>query len=339
MSGMTELPGLGPDAVFSQPPEWMLDCQFVEENAAGLALGALDPDETMRVTLHLSWCPNCAKLVHEMRKTVGYLPFTSEQAAPSLRAKSRLFDRITASEHVPAASPATLLTIPASTIRVIDSPPVRLTPTLPASSQPAVRPAKKRLNWEMIVAPLAAVPLVFALAIVGGWALRTQDRLNDQVAQARDLESENADLSAQVSLLSSGVGDSLTRRFVFDAPDSAIGGNSASGTLVGIVNKPWASLSVWNLPTNTHGYQVIVETKQGESIPAGAFTVDADGSAKLELEIQRPLQDYRAVHITERPAAEMTTTNDSLDADDVLWIDMESNLGQPGGTEANAKAH
>jgi hypothetical protein len=336
---MTELPGLSFDATFSQPSEWMLDCQYVEENGAGLALGALDPDETARVNAHLSWCPNCARLVHELRKTVSYLPYTSPQATPSLAVKARLFDRINASESLSSPGNIDLLTIPASSIHVIDASPALATPTLPLSGQKVVHPAKKRLKWEMIVAPLAAVPLVVALAIVGGWALRTQDRLNDQVAQSQDLETENADLNAQVTLLHNFVTDEQTRRFEFNAADSDIGSNTASGTLVGIVNKPLATLSVWNLPHSDTGYQVTVETKQGEIVQAGQFIVDAEGRAELNLEIQRPLQDYRTVHITERPAPEQTTTNDSLDVNDVLWIDMESNLGQPGGTEAFARAH
>lgn len=339
MSGITELYPPGPDELFPQPPEWVLDCEFVEDNAAGLALGALDHDETMRVTLHLSWCPHCARLVHEMRKTVGYLPFASPQAAPSVTAKNRLFERIHTANDQPTVDPDAMLSNPRAAFHLIDAPARRLSPALPPSTMLADRPAKKRLSWEMIAAPLAAVPLVVALAIVGGWALRTQDQLNSQVAQSRDLEVQNADLSARVSLLSNGVGDSQTRRFVFDAADSAIGGNSASGTLIGIVNQPWASLSVWNLPSNATGYQVIAETKNGDAVRVGEFEVDAEGRAELELEIQRPLQDYRAVHITARPSAETSTANDSLNLQDVLWIDMENNLGQPGGTEARARAN
>lgn len=330
---------LGPDDMFSQPPEWMLDCRFVEENAAGLALGALDPSETLRLTHHLSWCPNCARLVHEMRKTVGFLPFTSPQAIPPASAKARLFERIGTAEQTDPQATFSMLSAPTATIQFIDTPPVHWTPTLPASQPPATAPARKRFNWEIIAAPLAAVPLVFALAIVGGWTLRTQDRLNDQVAQSRSLENENADLSAQVSLLSNGLGDSQTRRFVLDAADSAIGGNSAAGTLVGIVNQPWANLNVWNLPSNPDGYEVMVETKEGDALPAGTFFVDKNGSAEFELELLRPLQEYRSIHVKMRSAQEHTVTNDSLNAEDVLWMDMESNLGAPGGTEANANAN
>jgi hypothetical protein len=329
---MMELQSLSPDEMFSQPPEWMLDCQFVEENAAGLALGALDPSESLRITHHLSWCPNCAKLVHEMRKTVGYLPFTSSQAVPPASAKTRLFERINAAEHSVPPSRHTTLTIPASTTDFINTPPA------PVNRSTAAPRARKRHRWEIIAAPLAAMPLVIALAIVGGWALRTQDRHNDLVAQAQTLEDKNADLSAQVSLLSNGLGDSQTRRFVLDAADSAIGGNSAAGTLVGIVNQPWANLTVWNLPPNVDGYQVIVETMEGETLPAGTFDVDANGGAEKELEIHRPLQEYRSIHVMKR-TDQGSGTNDSLNAQDVLWMDLESNLGAPGGTEAYAKAH
>lgn len=327
-----ELQSLSPDEMFSQPPEWMLDCQFVEDNAAGLALGALDPSESLRITLHLSWCPNCARLVHEMRKTVGYLPFTSPQAVPTASAKSRLFERINTAEQSVTPTLVNTLTIPASNVEFIDTPPAHER-SKRQSKRSRVAPARTRHRWEVIAAPLAAMPLVFALAIVGGWALRTQDRHNDLVAQAQAQETEINHLSQQVTLLTNGIGDSLS--FVLVTPDSETGGSSAAGTVTGLVKEPWATLSVSSLPRNADGYQVIVETMDGEPRSAGTFHVKDDGSADIKLDLDRPLQDYRTIHVVTRSAQE----NDSLNTGDVLWTDLESNLGASSGTEANAKSH
>jgi len=178
-----------------QPTDWLLDCSFVEENAPALALGALEPDEATRINHHISWCPGCAKLVHESRKAANYLPFLSPQASPSALVKSALFARIESLQLLEQADPKELWSgIPSTQpVSSFEAAAVTRRRSFLGVRRKGSAPARRRVNWELIVAPLAAVPLVVALAIVGGWALKTQDRLDSQVAFANDLEDQNAD--------------------------------------------------------------------------------------------------------------------------------------------------
>lgn len=337
MSGMREIGSQAAVNVSLQPPEWLLDCRFVEENAAGLALGALDELERIRIGHHLSWCPMCAKLVHEMRKTVGYLPFTSPQVAPPASAKSRLFERIATESVTPqstAGIPPRTLTIPASTAQLVSA---LMEPTT-ATDTPAPRTATPRssrwgISWEAMIAPLAAVPLVLALAIVGGWALQTHNRLDDQVERSRDLQAANLSLRNQVDLLNSVIGGDRSYRLLA-ASDSSVGGAMGGKLTTAGDQGSWARLEVWNLPTTNDGYQVVLETNDGQLHDGGQFHVNQSGSAQLNLNIAGPISSYRMIHI--RPASRTApVTSDTFSAEDVLWVDMNGNLGAPSGTEAN----
>jgi hypothetical protein len=332
---MAEIRSLAQDRGIAPPPEWILDCQFVEENAAGLALGTVEADERARISHHLSWCPMCATLVHEMRKTVGYLPFISPQATPPASAKRTLFARIDAAMEPNAVQqserPKALLEPTTSTIEPApESAPSR------RSASPRAPRVRRHFNWELIAAPLAAVPLVVALAIVGGWALHTQSQLNRTTDQAHNLETQNADLMVQ---LDNVLVPDRSRWFYLDAANSSIGGN-AGGKLTVEVDQGRASLSVWNLPATADGYVVFLETKNGDTRRIGSFSVNSAGGADVDLESTVPLDQYRAIHVQAKPGSDLTTMSDSLQPEDVLWVDMESNLGAPGGgTEAIAKSH
>jgi len=310
-----------------QPSQWLLDCRFAEENAAGLALGALNDEEEQRISRHLSWCPTCARLMHETRKTISYLPFLSLQANPPISAKIGLFERI--------ATDARSLTTPSDAegplAELLRNPPGGV---IASDLAPAKAASPKRFfNWEMVAAPLAAVPLVFALAIVGGWALHTQSRLDRQSAQAAVLRTENTKMEAQIAVLNN-VLDSPTKNYVLDSPDS-VTGSDAVGKLVASPIQNWASLSVWNLQPSA-SYEVLVENQDGTLENAGLVTVDSKGSGHIDLHIIHTATEYQAIHVQR-----LVSTNGSAATNhvDVLWTDMDGTLGASGDTEANAKSH
>jgi hypothetical protein len=336
---MAEIRSQARDVGIAPPPEWILDCQFVEENAAGLALGTLEADERVRINHHLSWCPMCAQLVHEMRKTVAYLPFISPQATPPASAKQSLIARIDAyRDPIPAQRSEPPKALLGPTTSTIEPKPV----SAPSQTGASPRPTRMRrhFNWQLIAAPLAAVPLVVALAIVGGWALHTQSQLNRTADQAHHLETQNADLTDRLTLLNNVLGADRSRWFYLDAANSSIGGNAGGKLTVG-VDQGSASLSVWNLPAAKDGYVVLLETKDGQTHRIGSFHVDGSGgAANVDLDTTTPLDQYRAVHVQAKSGSDLTMMSDSLQPQDVLWVDMESNLGAPGGgTEAIAKSH
>lgn len=325
------------------PVESLLDCQFVEENAAGFALGSLSVDEAQRVMQHLPWCPACSRLVHAEQETIGYLAFLAPHASPPARARTALRDRIAADRLAGTArsaatvdEPIRTVTIPASTIEVI-SPPVRPAARIDGTGRTHKRSGKRRFRWELIAAPLAAVPLVLALAIVGGWALHTQGQLRDEREAAEASESQNAQLLNEVTQLSNMLGGEQSKWTLSGAhPDL---GNSANGRLTTVgVERIWANLEVWNLPKSGDGYQVLLETKDGKLHSVKEFSVDANGYANVKFVVSNPLKLYQAVRI--RPVAndQSSTVSDSFAPSDVLWMDLQSNLGTQIGTEANARA-
>jgi len=337
-AGTTGTSAPRPAGTFSPiAPEWILDCQFVEENAAGLALDALHPQDSFRVNQHLSWCPMCAKLVHETRKTVSYLPFTSTQATPSASAKTNLLDRIKAdrlgeSNRMPVLP---LTTLPASTFDLAESP-APIPAAHGAGSRSHGSSGKKRPRWGVIATPLAAVPLIVALAIVGGWALQTQGELQEQKVAANVLRQDLDSANGQLTLLSSG-----EKRNWSLIPIESDLGSQAGGQLstTASTDQFQASLDVWNLPHDADGYDVILETKDGRHFEFSSFMVDSHGDAvDVSFNVPFSLGTLKAIHI--KPASDegSSAQSDSLTPRDVLWTDMLNNLGGSGGTEANARS-
>ena len=315
------------------------DCLFVEDNAAGHVLGALDPEEVVQIERHLDLCPPCRLHLQDLSATISYLAFTSPPANPSAIAKSRLLARIAAA---PAPRPAITdvmaplprtLTIPSSAPEIAPVPASNRDRA--ASALPPVAPARggKHVNWAVFAAPLAAVPLMLALAIVGGWAMRTQDRLQDQRTQVQSLQQANQELASQVQFLSSGAGGP-TRQYAMEATNGAVG-DGAGGQVVASVDDPLASLSVWKLPPSINRYRIEVETPDGLRHNAGEFTVDENGAGTTSIKIDQPLDAFRALRVVAAPSTEEGGATDAWDLHGVLWVDIDGNLGGPGGTEAN----
>jgi hypothetical protein len=194
-----------------------------------------------------------------------------------------------------------------------------------------------RFHWEVIAAPLAAVPLVLALAIVGGWAIHTQNRLHDQVAEARALESTNDQLWTENLTLHNVIRSEQTNWWL-SGTDTEIGGNAMGKLTMFGEGELYANLEVWNLPTSQESYQVILETKDGRVHRAATFEIDSSGSASVPLDMTDPIDGYRSIHVKPVSVNDSPSTSDSFTPDDVLWMDLESDLGGSGGTEANAKA-
>jgi len=321
------------ESIFAYPLEGLLDCTYAEENIAGFVLGSLEFEDEMRIVRHVSWCPACARLLHETRKTVSYLPYLSPQSTPSASAMRSLFDRIAADQLLnPAGITSELVPMAvASSFDLMDDPVGHVTAS---DMKPSKTPrSKRRFSWELVAAPLAAVPLVIALALVGGWAYHTQQRLEDQSAQAQVLKNENAKLVAQVSNIFSP----QTTKYALDSGES-LANSEATGKLVVNPSQTSATLYVWDLPQSTAGYEVLVYTSDGTKQNAGDFTVDQNGFARYDLTLSQPLTNFQSIHV-QRLSVDESTANDAGNHSDVLWMDSDTNLGDQRDTEASAKSH
>ena len=78
----------------------------VEDLIPGYALGALELDEMLAVERHAGYCPSCARLLAETRRTAAMLPFVAAPAGPSPDVKAALFARISQSSAAVSAEQA-----------------------------------------------------------------------------------------------------------------------------------------------------------------------------------------------------------------------------------------
>ena len=318
------------------PAAFARECAFVSENVEAHALGALPADEAERVERHVSSCPRCALRLEQSLAITAFLPFLSKPVAVPESVHSRLFESILLDQPAPAASaaplpqlnpwtanePARSWTIPSSKEAFADA-----LGTGSAASQ------RRRVNWDVWAARLAAMPLVLALAIVGGWALNTRSTLQDQRTAMRLVQQENKTLSAKLLTYPTPTAPAVDHT---DVELSAADSSGAQGALTQLSANGAVALRVWNLPTNVKSCEVELETMDGQHVNGGTFNVDANGSAFATLSLQQPLSSYRNVRVI--PV--MGAANGNAAAPELLTAQIGSTLGWPdGGTEANALSH
>src|SRR5689334_3498630 len=61
-------------------------------------LGALDPEETLQVSMHVAACPECRAEAESFRAAIEVLPHAAPQPAPPAHVKQQLFARVAASQ-------------------------------------------------------------------------------------------------------------------------------------------------------------------------------------------------------------------------------------------------
>ncbi len=296
-----------------------MDIAHLDDLAAPFALGAVEPDEADWVEQHCRSCPPCSRLVADARWTVGMLPYLSPAVAPPPAAKAALFARIEQS----AANPGPALVPPMSTIPASRplgdrrpanrrSPwrfrlPARM-PLLPQPRQPAFRPG---VAMPMLT---AAVPLVLILALVSAWGIQQQNTVADRDRQIKTLSERQTSLDqltrngGSVTTLSLNAGPA--------APHSAIGKiffdpETLKGMLIveGLNDAgPNATYEVWL-------------SRTGSAVRVADLQVDKNGSGMASLSLDRPLSQYRSIHVTPKPLAVGGGTLPT-DTDDALQMYM-----------------
>jgi hypothetical protein len=194
-------------------------------------------------------------------------------------------------------------------------------------------PRRRRVNWDVWAAPLAAMPLVLALAIVGGWALNTRSTLQDQRTAMRLVQQENKTLNAKLLTYPSPTAPAVAHT---DVELSAVNSSGAQGALTQLSANGVVALRVWNLPTNVKSCEVDLETMDGRHINGGAFNVDANGSASTTLSLNQPLSTFRSVRVIPVMGASIGDSNGNAAAPELLTAQIGSNLGWPDGTEASS---
>lgn len=317
------------------PSVFARDCVFVSENIEAHALGALTTDESERVERHVSTCPRCAVRLEQSRAVSALLPFLSDPVAVPESAHARLFERIMLDRPSPAASAA-----PLPNLNPWEAREPERSWTIPSSKDAFAAPLgsasaasrRRRVNWDVWAAPLAAMPLVLALAIVGGWALNTRANLQDQRAAMNQVLQENKNLQGQLLTFPTATAAADHTDIQLDS----VNGSNAQGALTQLSANGAVALRVWNLPTNVKSCEVDLETMDGNHVNGGTFDVDGNGMASATLSLNSPLSTYRNVRVIPIMGASIGDSLGNAAAPELLTAQINSNLGWPDGTEANA---
>lgn len=267
-------------------------CDFVEENAAGYALGALDLAERGMVDQHLLWCARCRAAVAGAEAVTACLPFLAPPVpGPSAAIRTALMERVRTDLDTPLVSIPPVVSRPRREPReAAPERPPRPTTPVPAVSVP---------RWRQWVPAALIAPLVIALIIVSAWANSLQNTVDQQ----------ETELAGQSPALASNGGVQLFSMQPM-CPECAGGGrvgvdmDSSMGLLVG-----------WNFdPSRKHSVWCVNEKGDKEWI--STLEVNQDGGTMQTFAFPGEASDYTEVYIAEDngSVAYMTTITTSQPA-------------------------
>jgi hypothetical protein len=325
------------------------DCAYVQELAAPYVMAALEPDDQRRVDRHRNRCQSCEQVIVDTREAVSLLAFSVPMIAPPARAKSSLMDRIAQTAQVeprfpqPALAAATTLTIPSSRGALAPIPEgweeANRSRPLSVPGKPS-RTGRFRPSWQLIATPLATVPLVLALGIVGVWAFNTQNRLSARSAEVNSLSAQVVTLRGQLDTVNSTLADvdgfmEAADAKRYDVLPSNASSSNAVGQVIANPGTDQAMLVVKGLSGGHAMYEVLVESNGGSLVSAGELPVSEDGAGKAVLELTQPFASYRSVHVKPKTDESSTGNTDSFPVGepDALYGAIDPNLGSTGDTD------
>lgn len=245
----------------------------VEDLIPGYALGALEPDEMLAVERHAGYCPSCARLLAETRRTAAMLPFVAAPASPSPDIKAALFARISQSGAAVTAeqadefawarpvSPRAQATLPTSGTWLESLPESK-----PSSKSPALRSRRSRPSLGRMAG--LSLPVLLTFGLLAFFVV-------PQIMPSDD--SGNAELAG---LLNSDSTECVQTM----ATSPTIEGACYNPTPIENDGSSW-TLSVNNLVDETPRsvYEVQIPTVDGTYFLAGTITVDTQGRGSVNL--------------------------------------------------------
>jgi anti-sigma-K factor RskA len=243
----------------------------LKANAAGYALGALEPEERIAFEAHLAGCTECTAEVREMRLIAGVLPHAVPQVSPPASLRARIVG------DAAAAVPPPVL--------------------------PRVRKEHSPRRWLAIAAMLVIGAGIFA------YAERMQRRVSTLEAQLRQALTQVATADRLTAEARDVAFTAQSAMGVFAAPDVAridLAGEAIAARAR--ARALWSRdrgmvFTVSNLPPLPAGrvYQVWVVTAQAP-VSAGLLTPDASGGGSVYFETPADILPPVAVAVTLEPA-------------------------------------
>jgi anti-sigma-K factor RskA len=268
------------------------DYSTIEELLPAYALGALDPEDYVRVEGYLAAHPEARREVEELRETLGTLALTAPPLTPPPGAKAALLARVEQlAAPAPGVGPRPLAVVP---------PEARPDGVVRPFRGPSEGAHRRDRGWR---AALAAVAAAVILGLTG-WNVALQRQVG---SVQDDLSALEAQLGAQEEPVALGrlVGD---QRFARPLSASAADGPyAASGGPAGyLYTDPGGSLGLMNcywMPTLAEGqvYQVWLVRADGTRDSGGTFAVDARGNASVIIRAPAAFSNYASVGVTTEP--------------------------------------
>ncbi len=314
-----------------------MDCAAIYDLVSAYALDSLEPDETADVRRHLAFCPACAAVSAQFERVATLITYLAPQVSPPPDVKAALFSRIAQTHTAQRTLPSPSIAARAFSVHAIPAPSATIPASqpsgpIPPSSTPvsAARRTRNRLGlpglraswstprtWRSYTLPVAttAIPLVLALAIVGGWAYS----LYDDAANARDDQSFMGTFS---SVLSGGNGNLYELTSAAELPD-------AEGQFLASLdgNDGILMVSGLNPGQSDQAYEVWIE-QDGAMYRYSTLDVDRHGNGQMLIEVDGTFKRCRGVYIQLAPM-DGNTGNRS----DVLWTSLTTPGPANGGKQ------
>jgi anti-sigma-K factor RskA len=277
------------------------DYESIEELLPAYALGALDPEDFVRVEAYLAAHPEARHEVEELRETLGVLALSAPPLAPPPGAKAALLARV---EQLAApeqhAGPRPLSFVPP--IAPTTAPPEGVVRPFRG---PTEGPNRRDRGWR---AALAAVAAAVILGLTG-WNVALQRQVSTVHNDVTALEGQ---ISAQADSVALGrlVSD---RQFARPLTSSAAEGPYASsgGPAGYLYADPAGGVALMNcywMPklAENQVYQVWLLRADGTRDSGGTFTVDERGNASVVIKAPSTFSAYTSVGVTAEPAGGST---------------------------------
>lgn len=261
----------------------MMDCIKIEQMLPAYTLGSLAESETAIFIIHIDACASCALKAREAGDTLLNLARMVPQRRPSEHVKERLFTRIE------WANPS-------------ETPPSRNWMGLVRS-----------LGRQLTLYPGTSLVVVFLIAavVLGYWSSRNLQDLQDIRS---DIEHRMENVAQQEQDLREGLEqqhklfetlatdpDVTVKRLSASIPTVPLPGHeSPTGVLVLSAKENTATVALMHLPQLPLGqfYHIWLIKEGGLEIRTATLTVDSTGAGHAEIDIDAPLEEFRAIIIT-----------------------------------------
>ena len=220
------------------------------------------------------------------------LAFTVPMRNPSFSAKASLFAR------VGQTSTSTEQRIYTGSIADFTSSTLPSTSARPPASVEVPEP---RSRWQSFALPLATLPLLLALGIVGMWGLSAHMNLNDSEdnvdllnARVQLLRQEISDNGADLASIDTILQQPNTKQYTMYSPNDSSVGN---GMIWADPKGDHVALFLSDLDPEVGIYDVVLTAANGNSSIIDQIVVNDQGSSMKLVDLGRPLSECESLSI------------------------------------------